>query len=162
MILNEEYIHQCLINGIHEKLPAFLEIASEVPIKWLNRSDDGDMEWQELTIKLPLLEELWSQQQPMLNYPALLVHYQETTSSEVDECGDRDHTAFFFLDLILTHPNPEVLNFLWYRYAEAIKSSLRSIVFPFQLAFTGQRITEDSPLESESLRRGLIDVQITF
>ncbi len=158
-----EDIQFALAEAILDDLPAALFAQFARPVRWLERDDDSNrMAWRELQMIAEPLQELWSQQQLMLNFPALLIHYQETQSTEVDECGDQDHTAFFFFDLILTHPNPEVLISYWFRYAEAIKAVLIGKQFNFRLQITGQRISETGPLESLELRRGLIDVQVTF
>ena len=158
-----EKTQQAIIQAIFDGLDEQLALQFDAPIRWLDRPDDGSrMRWREVVMHAEPLAELWSQQQPMLNFPALLVHYQETQSTLIDECGDQDHAFFFFLDLVLTHPNPEVLNWYWLRYAEAIKATLRSTSFDFQVQITGQRINETGPLESLQLRRGLLDLQITF
>ena len=161
--LTVEDIQLALATTLLDDLSSALADQFERPIRWLERANDSNrMTWRELVMAPDPLQELWTQQQIMLNFPALLIHYQETASVDATDCGERDHTAFFFLDLILVHPHAEVLSGAWLRYAEAIKQALRSQDFPFRLQLTGQRITETGPQESLFLRRGLIDVQITF
>ena len=119
--------------------------------------------WEE-AVEAPgaMLAELWAEQHVALNYPALLVHYRESLETPVAECDEFDVALLFQLDLILTYHEPEALQFLWLRYANAIKRAVRSINFAVQVQTPGQRITESGPLESVYLRRGLIDLQITF
>lgn len=145
-----------------ERLPECLAEESQVPLRYLHRDNFGPMSWRDELVALPMLAELWAEQHVALNYPALLVHYRESLETPVAECDEFDVALLFQLDLILTWHEPEALQFLWLRYANAIKRAVRSINFAVQVQTPGQRITESGPLESVYLRRGLIDLQITF
>jgi hypothetical protein len=162
MNLSEETIQRAVIETLLERLPNCLAEESQEPIRYLHRDNFGPMSWRDELIQLPPLAELWAEQHIALNYPALLVHYRETTETEIAECDEKDVALLFQLDLILTYHEPEALQFLWLRYANAVKRAVRSINFPVQVQTPGQRITESGPLESIYLRRGLIDLQITY
>ena len=160
--MNEEMIQRAVMETLLEKLPDHLAYESQQPLRYLHRDDFGPMSWRDELIALPPLAELWAEQHIALNYPALLVHYRETTETEVAECDERDVALLFQLDLILTYHEPEALQFIWLRYANVVKAAVRSINLPVQVQTPGQRITESGPLESLYLRRGLIDLQITY
>lgn len=160
--MNEETIQRALLETLFNDLPAHLADEATQPLRYLHRDSFGPMSWREAMVTLPPLAELWAEQHLALNYPALLLHYRETTAIAVAECDEEDISLLFQADLILTHHEPEQLHFLWLRYANAIKRTVRSINLPVQVQTPGQRITESGPLESQYLRRGLIDLQITF
>ena len=160
--MNEETIQRALLEALFNELPAHLADEATQPLRYLHRDAFGPLSWREAMVALPPLAELWTEQHLALNYPALLLHYRETTAIAVAECDEEDISLLFQADLILTHHEPEQLHFLWLRYANAIKRTVRSINLPIQVQTPGQRITESGPLESQYLRRGLIDLQITF
>ena len=162
MRLNEESIQRGLMEVLLENLPTHLLAQAESPLRYLHRAEGGALSWQEEIISLPMLAELWAEQHIALNYPALLLHYRETTATPVTDCDEEDISILYQADLILTHHEPEALQFLWLRYAAAINATVRSINFPIQVQTPGQRITESGPLESIYLRRGLIDLQVSF
>jgi hypothetical protein len=121
MNLSEETIQRAVIETLLERLPNCLAEESQEPIRYLHRDNFGPMSWRDELIQLPPLAELWAEQHIALNYPALLVHYRETTETEIAECDEKDVALLFQLDLILTYHEPEALQFLWLRYANAVK-----------------------------------------
>lgn len=159
----EEIVQAKIIEALFEDLPEQLAKASEEPFRWLERAQNGRMAMQEMIVKLPDLREIWSAHHEILNYPALVVHYRLSDYESASECGEQDADATFQLDLILTHSNSEALNAMWFRYAEAIKRTLRSKNFNFGLQISGQQVTETGALsETTQLRRGLIGLSINF
>lgn len=162
MTYNEELVHLKMIETLLEQLPKQLELQSEEPVRFLQRETFGEMTFREELIALPALQELWTEQHVALNYPAIILLYRDTLNAPVSECDDVDVTMLFQADLILTHHEPEALQFLWYRYANAIKAALSQAKITGKIFSTGQRITETGPLESVYLRRGLIDFQVSF
>ncbi len=162
MNANEETIQQALMETLLERLPDCLAEQSQSPLRYLHRDNFGPMSWREELIALPPLAELWAEQHVSLNYPAVILHYRASVNTPVAECDEYDYDLLFQADLILTHHEPEALQFLWLRYAAAVKAAVRSINLDVRVQTPGQRITESGPDESMYLRRGLIDLQITF
>lgn len=161
--MTEEKVQIALLESLTDRLPEELEKQSDEPMRYIHRLDEGRMVWKEEIVKLPELAELWAEQHLTLNYPAIILHYRDTQTASIAECDEFDFTYLFQVDLIVTHNEPEQLQSVWLRYAEAVKASLSSINLPIRLEITGQRITESGASgDSEYLRRGLIDLQITF
>ena len=154
-----------ILHALHEDLPAYLDEQASEPFEWLERREDGSgHDWQSLRIKLPPPEEIWTEQHhTILNYPCLILFYQDSSAvNAADECEEEDITATFFLDVLVTHRNPDALTFLWLRYVEAIRALLRSKNFPFSLELPATLKTESGPQDSDYLRRGLLQLSISF
>ncbi len=165
--MTEEQVQIAILQTLTDCLPDELQKQSEEPMRFIHRLDEGRMVWREELVRLPPLAELWAEQHLTLNYPAIILHYRDTQATSVADCDEHDFTYLFQLDLIVTHNEPEQLQNVWLRYAEAVKAAVKTVVhsidLPLLLEIPGQRITESGPSnESEYLRRGLIDLQITF
>lgn len=162
--MNIEQAFLAINHALYEDLPAFLDLYSEEPFRWLERHEDGSgFHWETLTIKLPPPEEIWSEQRETMNYPALILYYQNSSETPTsDECPEKDVTVTLLLDVILTWRNPEALTFLWLRYLEAIKHLLHSKNFPFAVQTPSQVKSEQGPFDSLYMRRGLLEINISF
>jgi hypothetical protein len=163
-MMNPEQVLEALVNQIATKLPDELQAVSAAPLRWLHLNEDGKMEWKESIVSLPLPVELWAQQSPQLNFPAIMVHYTDTSyTRESDEDNSLYSSAHLFaIDLALTHDEPEMLVWMWLRYMQAIQNVVKkmNVIGIYDVQINAQRITETGPFDSIHLRRGMVEISV--
>jgi len=164
--MTAEETQAVLMESLRLYLPQTLQNASQIPIRYLARQENGSHAWAETLETLEAPQELLAQQAAQLEFPAVMLHYATTDISyDGDECPVELAAHSFTIDLAITHEEPEILAWLWLRYAEAVRAALKLGAQDIKggvLLFTGQQITEDGPYQQVNLRRGSIGLQVVF
>lgn len=172
----EEALHSKIIQVLHERLPDALREANETPLRFLHRTKEGAFTTREASANLTMPQEIQSVQSARLYFPSLIVHYQASEYTEIsDECGCRyAGDATFLIDLVLVSGDEQSLTWQWHRFMAAIKTALRSVAefdwaceldgvdYAPQLSFTRLEIIESGAYENQFLRRGNLEIQLSF
>ena len=161
-----ENLHLGLLRRLTDDLPEYLEEASQTPISYAWRDEvNHRLLIASEEIRLEPLQEIWSVARARLNFPALIIHWQDTEYSEgtdEDDADGQDVTYQMILDLTLAHNDPERLTMIMDRYLLALRACLSSgLVAGYRISPRSEALVEAGELSSNTsilIRRAALTV----